>query len=111
MENVNSTLIQKDIIIFSSYNVVVRLTFEFTPVWLAMMHTDAMSLTWAKSSRDSNTSAVCLLVASSDAWMYGGLCNGDSTRAKFNNNTYSWYRTSERNQFNTKNFTYYWIAF
>jgi len=85
--------------------------FEFAPIWLAMMHTDAVSLTWAKSLRDSNTSAVCLLAASSDAWMYGGLCNGDSTRAKFNNNVYSWYRTSEQNQFNTKNFTYYWVAF
>lgn len=31
---VNSTLIQKDIIIFSSYNVVVRLTFEFPANYL-----------------------------------------------------------------------------
>ena len=31
MENVNSTLIQKDIIIFSNYNVVVHLMFDFVP--------------------------------------------------------------------------------
>lgn len=36
MENVNSTLIQKDIIIFSSYNVVVRLTFDSAPRWVFM---------------------------------------------------------------------------
>ena len=37
---VNSTLIQKDIIIFSSYNVVVRLTFDFEIHFVFIERTD-----------------------------------------------------------------------